>query len=330
MPRIKKLIHTVVLLALCFLVFAVYLNVTNIGSNPRASLLKMMAGTADLPFQSRVLIPFTINILAKVLPANLFSPIEFPLFATAINNLSDHTDETLPAWLAIFLMFASLIGSVFVLQLLMRKLGFPSRAIYFWSVLYPLTLIVFFLAAYVYDFPSLVLFSAALYTLAPPKPNEHHPLSQWLFYLALFTLATLNKETGLLLLLVYALVYFGKLKMAEFVQWATAQAVIYAGIRYWLLNLYSNNPGSAVEYYWPLYLEFPLLLLISLLALAVLCFFIARNWHRKPLFLRQALIMSAPLLLLYFLFGYPFEIRVFLEAYPVVYLLLIFPKSSSA
>lgn len=330
MPHIKKLIHTVVLLALCFFVFAIYLNVTNIGSNQRASLLKMMAGTADLPFQSRVLVPAIIKILTNVLPVNLFSQIEFPLFATAINNLSDHTPETLPAWLAVFLMLAALIGSVFALQLLMRKLGFPSRAIYFWSALYPLTFMVFFLAAYIYDFPSLFLFSAALYTLAPPKPNESHSLHKWLLYLVLFSLATLNKETSLLLLLVYALVYFGKLKTAEFVQWATAQAVIYAGVRYWLLNLYSNNPGSAVEYYWPLYLEYPLLLLISLLALVLLCFFIVRGWNSKPLFLRRALVISAPLVLLYFLFGYPLEIRVFLEAYPVVYLLLIFPNGSSA
>lgn len=329
MPRLKKLIHTITLLAACLLVFALYLNVTNIGGNKRASLLKMMDGTAALPFQGRVLVPATIKILANLIPANLVAPIDWPIFAPALNNLSDNTGNTLPARLAILIMFLSLIGSVLVLQLLMRKLGFPDRAIDLWSTIYPLTLIIFFLAAYVYDLPNLFLFSAALYLLAPPASTQRQSFRTWLLYLALFTLATLNKETSILLVLVYAFAYFRKLANPQFFSLAILQILIYASIRYGLLSLYSNNPGSAVEYYWPLYLTSPLLLLISVMVFGLLFFFMARNWTSKPLFLRQALVMGLPLLALYFLFGYPLEIRVFLEVYPVVFLLLIFPNGSS-
>jgi hypothetical protein len=55
----------------------------------------------------------------------------------------------------------------------------------------------------------------------------------------------------------------------------------------------------------------------------------ARDWHRKPFFLRQGALVLLPLLfVLYLLWGFPLEIRVFYEVYPLL-LLLVLPSLDS-
>jgi len=59
------------------------------------------------------------------------------------------------------------------------------------------------------------------------------------------------------------------------------------------------------------------------------------RWKEKPEFLRSAFVVLGPgVLILHFLIGYPYEVRVFAEAFPPAYLLAVFmqvvPKSVRA
>lgn len=328
MPTYKKFIYNVTLCLICLGVFGVYLSRTGLGANANASLIKMMEGTADMPFQSRVLLPGIVKAVTRLLPADLFAQSKLPFADVAIQNLSDQNPaNALPAWLAVFVMFFSLMGAVVMLPVWMRKLGYREKSIALWGMIYPITFMFFFFGAYLYDFPQLFLFSVALWALMPPKSGETQPFYKWLVYLLFFGLATLNKETSFVLILAYLVVYFRILNRERWIGLAVAQGVIYAAIRFYLLRLYTNNPGGIVEYHWPFYMENPLALLLVVVPFVLVGFFIAKGWAGKPLFLRQALVTGIPLIPLYFLFGYPFEMRVFLEIYPVVFLLLISPKA---
>lgn len=328
MPTFKKFIYNVTLCFICLGVFGVYLSRTGLGANKSASLIKMMEGTADMPFQSRVLLPGIVKALTPLLPADLFTKVKLPFVDVAIQNLSDQNPaNTLPAWLAVFIMFFAMVGSVGMLAVWMRKLGYREKYIAVWGMIYPITFMLFFFGAYLYDFPQLFLFSVALWALVPPKQGETQPFYKWLVYLLFFGLATLNKETSFVLILAYLVIYYRPLKRSTWIGLAVVQGLIYAAIRFWVLGLYANNPGGFVEYHWPFYVENPLAILLAVIPFVFVGFFIAKGWAGKPLFLRQALVMVVPLIPLYFLFGYPFEMRVFLEIYPVVFLLLIRPKA---
>jgi len=69
----------------------------------------------------------------------------------------------------------------------------------------------------------------------------------------------------------------------------------------------------------------PWLLVIWLAVLAVVVFLVVRQWHRKPLFLRHALCILPPLLILFVFWSYPLEIRALLEVFPIVSLLMLPP-----
>jgi hypothetical protein len=49
-----------------------------------------------------------------------------------------------------------------------------------------------------------------------------------------------------------------------------------------------------------------------------LSFLVFYGWRDKPIFLRLASTILIPLAGLYFVYGFPFEFRVFYEAYPII------------
>lgn len=89
---------------------------------------------------------------------------------------------------------------------------------------------------------------------------------------------------------------------------------------------FASNPGTValvrplqnLETFW----NHPLYTMIHIgIGAAVLCAMLI-NWHRKPAHLRTAFItLFPPLLIGYLLFGWAYEIRVFIEVYPVMALL---------
>ncbi len=326
---VKRIFHTFALLGICLGEFFVYLRVSKIGINQEAALLDMIEGTASLPFQYRVLIPGIINILVALFPENMFSGLNISALDLPIAQLagSDGAGKS-AAWFALILMFVSLCGAVLLFQRLMVRLEYSPKAICSLSLLYPISLMAFFSYAYVYDFPSLFLFSWALYSLAPTKDNKPKLFRDWVLYFSLFTLATFNKETSIILLIPYMLVYYPRLERKKFIQFGVLQLLIYGTIKLFLFLNFSQNPGTVAVSYWWVYKQFPVLIVLTILLFSLIFLPIARGWNHKPLFLRQALMMIVPLVLLFFLFGFPFEFRVFYEVYPVVFLLLIPQKVS--
>ncbi len=113
----------------------------------------------------------------------------------------------------------------------------------------------------------------------------------------------------------------------KFILLLSVQVIIYLAIRLLLLLWFQNNPGGLVEFHLQdhasAYLDSPLSALFFFSSAAAVALWAIKDLPMRPTFLRDGfVIIGAPLLLLYFFLGKPFEVRVFLEVYPVLLLLL--------
>jgi len=170
---------------------------------------------------------------------------------------------------------------------------------------------------YIYDFPILFLFSLAFFLLSKNKYGS---------YLILFLFASLTKETSLFLIFFYTL-RCKKLPKKKYLLILFVQLVIYGITRLTLLIIFRNNPGSIVHYYLVdhinVYLSNPvgaLFLFLCIVGIIIFCF--TDKSDNNGLYRDTIVTIGCPLLILYLLFGYPFEIRVFLEVFPIVSLCL--------
>jgi len=284
----------VTLLASATSFFFLYLQFFNWNPDPRITLPGMVYGTAHRPFVYRVLAPALIRLLAAITPLSL-------------------------RFLAAAIMYLSLVGFVFAFRYLLSALWRPSLFTDLLSIGAILALTPFILSAgrHLYDFSTLGLFTLGFALMARAR---------WTGYLLIFLLACLNKETALLLGLVFALHFYRKITAVAYRNLLLLQAALYAATRLTLAWVFRNNPGELVEYHLPQ--QFEAVAAHPGLTAAWLCLgvwvagLVLYRWKDKPVFLRNALLAALPpLAVLFLFFGAPFEFRVFYEVYPVIFLL---------
>ncbi len=302
-----RAVLAVLLLATVALVFFFYMSLFEWEPNPWHGLSYMLNGTAWKPYVTRALIPLITRLVISVLPLQ-------------------------PEVVIAGLMFLSLVGFVFAFRYLLATFwhaGVLLDGLALFSIIALLPLMATF-SRQMYDFTTLFFFTLGLGLLAR---------RQWGWFLGIFPLACLNRETTFLLSIVFAVHFYPLVKRSFFVKMLAAQALIFIAIRAPLLWLFKDNPGNAIEVFLPVQLyvlsqiaAFSAIGLLALLfvicGLALLGLMLYR-WNDKPLFLRHAAVVIVPLLVIsYLLFGLPFEIRVFYEAYPVVFPLCVAPVFS--
>lgn len=184
-----------------------------------------------------------------------------------------------------------------------------------------LFMILFFLECKVYDLSTALFFSVSLGLLQRCRFKE---------YYLLFPVACLNRETMFLLIIFFMFYFYKRLEISDWVAGVMYQSCVFMMIRLYLMALYADSPGvpflfRVVENFAD-YVKYPWRSLLFFIAVMVIVWMCMRNWHDKPLLLRTAFVVFAPVLMvLYFLFGSAFEIRVFAEMWPVVVVLVIDP-----
>ncbi len=297
----------VVLLATVALVFYFYMSLFEWEPNPWHGLSYMLGGTAWKPYVTRALIPLLTRLIVSVLPIQ-------------------------PEFVATGWMLLSFVGFVFAFRYLVTAFwpaSVLSDALTVFAIVGLLPLMATF-SRQMYDFATLFFFTLELALLAR---------RQWKWFLAVFPVACLNRETTFLLSLVFAVHYYPLVERQFLVKMLAVQGLIYLAIRVPLLWLFKDNPGNAVEVFLPVQLYVLsqifafspiglLALLFVLCGFAILALMLYR-WNAKPPFLREAAMVAVPLLVVsYLVFGLPFEIRVFYEAFPVVFLLCVAPVFS--
>lgn len=171
---------------------------------------------------------------------------------------------------------------------------------------------------YIYDFPHLFLITLALSLLV--RKN-------WALYLVVFLFCCFNKETSILLVMVFFFYFLGDKRMdkSKFWKLLLIQMGIFVLVKGILTIIFMDNPGHFVEFH--LY-DYNLIRLRKIKPLEMLLwgsgavFLIFFHWLRKPRFLKVSLLMLIPLVSLTLLLGFIDEWRDYYEVYPVLLLLV--------
>lgn len=314
----QRLAYWLFILIVSFLILYFFIQVSGVNQYYKARLGDMVYGTAYRPYVYRALLPSVVRLISSLIPCGL---VEFSRQIPGMGQMLSRLDvATYPAeaFLVLLGLYLSLLGFVLSLRDLMRALGYTEKVIDWVSAAALPLMIPMFLAGYIYDFPMLFLFTLGLAMLL-------HRL--WFAYLGVFVLASLNKETSILLVVVFAFHYWRSLERLIFYRLLGAQLIPFIAVKLGLAWIFRANPGGMFEYHLPDQLRaiqsMPGVALFLGLILCGLGVLIARRWPEQPLFLGHALLIAIPLGILYLFFSMPFELRVFYELYPVVLLMVV-------
>ena len=231
--------------------------------------------------------------------------------------------------------------SLFALRRLLIALYHPPPVV---ADFFPLVLIALLPAFkgysnFVYDYPQLLLFTMGILFIVEQR---------WRGYYIILVLTLLNKETAVLLPVLFAVTQFDAMERGRLVRHIAAQGVIAAVVLGSLVWMFHDNPGETTEFHlsrniaylmdyrnyfcleafdecplapsglriWlPVGLNLPLWLLIGA--------FVGVGWRDAPTVMKRSLpVILVPLVLLQLFFGFVDEIRVLYEALPVLIALM--------
>jgi hypothetical protein len=320
-PQRDELLFAVLVFVNSTWIFLTYLSVTSIGTFGPATLLKALEGTADRPYVFRVLVPLTAKVVAPLIPNALTEWLRSSsaIVQKTLDVLSSNIYDR-EATAVVLIMFLSLVGFAYAEREFLKTLGAQPREQFVLSLLAQAVILPFsFFFAYYYDLPQILLVTLNLIFLK----NE-----QWQHYLITLAAASFNKETSILLIVVFAIYYATRLPRRKFLELLFAQAVIYGLIRLSLLYIYRNNVGApaflTLSNHYEQYSSYPSTLLFTILFFVLIGFMIWRGWSQRQPFLKATLGIALLILVLFFTSGMPMEFRVFLDALPAL-VILIFP-----
>jgi hypothetical protein len=170
-----------------------------------------------------------------------------------------------------------------------------------------------------YDLPTAAFFTLAVAFLARRQLGA---------YLLVFLLSSFNRETTILLLPVFLVYGWSRIDAVRYWMTAIAQVVTFVTVQAAIRYHFRNAPGSSVwispvenmTAHW----NHPAASLIGLAVAILVLWLVFRQWQAKPVVLRTAFVILAPVLfLLYFIAGQAFEYRVFAELYSTAALLAL-------
>ncbi|MCD6163290.1 MAG: hypothetical protein J7K40_12895 [candidate division Zixibacteria bacterium] len=319
--------------------------------NERAGMINMTDFKAYKPFQYRILLPCLIRTIEFMTPEPIKNKIDSKVSILIHNKFKHSENESFDSKtnmlsqngyrIIVYLILnaLALLMFLFILRQLALALGMFSERT---CDLLPLGMAVaipiyFNYGNFMYDFAHLCLFTLALLLLYK---------KQWQCYLIAFLFALLNKETSVMLIIVFAVNYYSELPRSKFVKLLSLQALIFIAVKFSLYIVFKNNPGGLVEWHLirnlehlsklssyfnfehintnkilPLYPNIPLPRGLNLLMFIFIALGLFYKWREKPVFLKKSLIYAALLLIMCIFMGHIDELRSYYAALPVVYLL---------
>lgn len=291
-----------------------------------AMFADMVYGKAYKPFVYRILLPATVRGIVAPIPESTRTSVN-SLFKYDLNNGRWEKEYVLEYAIASLFITACLIGFYVSLRYLCTSLyAVRSLEVDLLSLAGVAVLPSFFgYYGYLYDFPTLFLFTLSLGLMVNQK---------WTAYSIVFIIGCLNKETTILLTMVFVInqskgVF--ALSRRRFLQLLAIQLAAFGIIKAVLFLIFQDNPGSFVEFH---LIDHNMQLagrigLAAFIVLPAVVVFVISGWGHKPLFLRNALWILVPLVALTGFLGYVDELRDYYEVYPVI-LLLCFPTVGRA
>lgn len=301
------------------IVFVTFLRDPGIDGFRPAVPARMVKGTALKPYVYRTLLPSITSRILAAIPDDRqqrFNDWLLPRARWYVNYLG--IDDAFPAMYAVIfvLLLASFVGWVIAFRYLARAVYRVSDA-----YLHAVTLVAlgglattFCYVNYIYDPPTLFLITLGLGLMARGRFAP---------YLLVFAIGLVNKETTIVLALVFGLHYAWRMPAARYLGLLAAQIGLFAASRVWLNHLFGENFGR----YTILQLWNHNIKLIGrvefadMMAAALLVALVLGHWREKPRFLRRALWLLAPLVGACAIWGFLDELRDYHEGYSVIVLL---------
>ncbi|MCW8994910.1 MAG: hypothetical protein OQK77_03755 [Psychromonas sp.] len=307
-------------------VLIAFVKLPPINGDEQSMFSEMVYGTAWKPFVYRTLLPTTVRLVSGVIPEEIHNSLTEKFesnhsLVLVLEKLKWESEFITEYLIAMVLMYFSLLGFVYVF----RKLFDEIYSSHLWfknliSVILLLAIPAMFqpnYSNYVYDFPALFLFTLGLLLLRQRK---------WNYFLVIFLISCFNKETTILLTLIFAIHFYKKDEVTRkfYYKFITFQLIIFAAVKILLFILFKNNPGGFVEFHLidRNYLLFNGYSLTTFVVLLIIFLTIFSRWNEKPKFLKDALWIAIPLVILTFLLGFFDELRDFYEVFPVIILLI--------
>jgi len=238
-----------------------------------------------------------------------------PIFSNFVMGLYPVPFNVLP----IFIFMVSAVAFVFAFEYLASAFYIGDLELLSISALALFILLFGWPARWLYDFPTAFFFALGLALLVRGR---------LLIYLFIFTLSTINRETTFLLIPVFMLYTFKRIKLPLWLAYGFAQTVILSGIQFVIRYQLRDLPGSPLwfAFYQNLidYQAHASLAILNIFIFAAFLILVTYGWKSKPEFLRLAFLCMFPFLFIVFiLFGRAFEYRVFIEAFPAAILLIL-------
>ena len=315
--------------ALALWVTTIFFYRPGVNGSVTADFPDMIYGKAYRPYVTRVLFPAVVRGVVAATPAGVRRAIEQnPLTVRLASSWYVSRElkwrrNYLFEYLVSFALSAlCLIGFSVVLERLWRCCFRPAHP--FDAAVSLIGLLglppCFLYYSYLYDLPTLFLYTLCLWLLAARS---------WAWYLPAFALSSLSKETSILLAVVFA-VNFRACRREDrrlYAALLAAQALIWTATRAAIAWAFRANPGGSLEFHLVNHnlreLSVPYAMAPALAWLLIA----AAVLHRlgdKPRLLRLAVSMLAPLVGLCLLFGYVDELRDYYEVYAAALLLAAF------
>jgi hypothetical protein len=290
----------------------------------RARLHVMLDGTGLRPYVYRILVPaLARDILTFVPSAMKEDAAQFaesnPQVKQRFDSFIWDTRYALEYYIVNAILLACLIGFAYVMRALAAVTVPCPAEVLRWVPLAALAgLPPFFSAQMTYDMPLLLLFAACLYLLRKGKYG---------LFLLLFPLAVLNKETAILLAILFAWYAWRKIPRGRYVRMLFGLAGLYIVIKGGISYLFRHNPGSFVHFH---LFDYNIGALTrgygfrDLVAFGVLFFLTVCDFRNKDELLQKGLIafsvVMAGMGVTVFMVD---DYRAYFELYPIVFCLIL-------
>ncbi len=311
-------------------VLIVFVKTPGINGYDRAMFPEMIYGTAWKPFVYRTLLPSAVSIVNQIVPEDVHKSLtenaETSEFSMLVLKKLNWESEFITEYiLAIIFMWLFLFGFLYAFRRLLTEIYLsPDWFTNFISLTALLALPTMFqYYSYIYDFPTLFLFTLGLLLMIKHK---------WSYFLVLFFISCFNKETVILLTMIFAIHFYKneKVNYRLYFQLLAVQLIIFISVKILLYFLFLNNPGGLVEFHLldRNYLIFNGYSLTAFVVWLIIILAIFSKWKAKPEFLKDALWIAVPLVILTFFLGYLDELRDYYEVFPIAFLLIAYNIAS--
>jgi hypothetical protein len=296
----------------------------------RARFGDSIRSRCERPFVTRVLVPWTVQAIGAVTPVAVRERVALAVrwVAARDGRLAYTTDCEVEFGLTILVLLGCLVGFMCVLRRLATRLtDVPRRFLNLVPIGSLLLLpVMYSYANYVYDPATLLLFTLALAMIAVR--------SRWFFLV--YTLAAVNKETAVLLLIPWLLENRWELGPRSLASGLAVQLGVWLAIRGGIALLYRDSPGVMFEWWhWQRNVNVVARMVrgpldgsfskyagrhwYKLIALAGIPVVVLSLKHSPPL-LRRSLLMAVPIFTLSLVGGFFDELRVYYEVYAALVL----------